>query len=108
MQCHLLSFAGPDAYARAGGIATRVTGLAQALADAGHDTHLWFIGDPEQPGHEADGQLHLHRWCQWISRYHPGGVYDGEEGKRLDYAASLVPFLVQDGLLPALRRGERR
>jgi glycosyltransferase involved in cell wall biosynthesis len=47
----------------------------------------------------------LHRWCQWISRYHPGGVYDGEEGKRADYAQSLPPVLCRDVLLPHLRRG---
>ena len=32
MQVHMLSFEGPDAYAQAGGLATRVTGLAAALA----------------------------------------------------------------------------
>jgi ribosome-associated translation inhibitor RaiA len=107
MHFHLLSFEGPDDYARAGGIATRITGLARALAEAGYDTHLWFIGDPDRPGHEHHDQLWLHRWCQWISRYHPAGVYDGEEGKRLDYAASLPPFLLRDVLLPTLRQGER-
>jgi hypothetical protein len=45
-QFHILSFEGPDPYARAGGIATRITGLARALAGAGHETHLWFVGDP--------------------------------------------------------------
>ncbi|TFG91438.1 MAG: glycosyltransferase family 1 protein [Myxococcales bacterium] len=50
MQFHLLSFEGPDPYARAGGIATRVEGLARALADLGLETHLWFIGDPDLPG----------------------------------------------------------
>ena len=92
MQVHILSFEGPDTYARAGGLATRVTGLAAALAAAGCETHLWFIGDPALPGHETRGRLRLHRWCQWISRYHPAGVYDGEEGKHADYAASLPPF----------------
>ena len=52
MQFHILSFEGPDPYAQAGGIASRVTGLARALADTGFDTHLWFVGDPELPGHE--------------------------------------------------------
>jgi glycosyltransferase involved in cell wall biosynthesis/ribosome-associated translation inhibitor RaiA len=107
MQFHLLSFEGPDGYAWAGGVASRVSGLALALAEAGFDTHLWFVGDPDLPGHETHGQLHLHRWCQWISRYHPAGVYDGEEGKRADYAGSLPPFLLQEVLLPTLRRGER-
>ncbi|MFO7288037.1 MAG: glycosyltransferase family 4 protein, partial [Gammaproteobacteria bacterium] len=107
MQFHILSFEGPDPYARAGGLATRADGLARTLADLGFDTHLWFVGDPELPGHEDDGQLHLHRWAQWISRYHPGGVYDGEWGKHEDYSRSLPPYLVDEVLLPAVRRGER-
>ena len=61
IQFHVLSFEGPDAYAQAGGIATRVSGLAQALAEANLATHLWFIGDPDLPGHETRGRLHLHR-----------------------------------------------
>jgi glycosyltransferase involved in cell wall biosynthesis len=65
------------------------------------------VGDPSLAGHEVHGQLHLHRWCQWISRYHPGGVYDGEEGKHTDYGASLPPFLCQKLLLPHLRQGGR-
>jgi glycosyltransferase involved in cell wall biosynthesis len=107
VRIHLLSFEGPDDYARAGGIATRITGLARALAGAGNETHLWFIGDPELPGHDEQADVHLHRWCRWISRYHPGGVYEGEEGKRLDYVASLPPFLVERFLAPALREGQR-
>ena len=88
MQFHVLAFEGPDAYARAGGIASRVTGLTQALTAQGDETHLWFVGDPHAPGHETIGPLHLHRWCQWISQHHAAGVYDGEEGKRADYASS--------------------
>jgi len=107
LQFHVLSFEGPDSYARAGGIASRITRLSQALADANSETHLWFVGDPHLPGYEKRGQLCLHRWCQWISRYHPAGVYDGEEGKRADYAASLPPFLLREVLLPHLQRGER-
>ena len=107
MQFHILSFEGPDRYARAGGIASRITGLSQALADARFETHIWFIGDPQLLGHENRGRLFLHRWCQWISQYHPAGVYDGEEGKRADYAASLPPFLLGEILLPHLRRGRR-
>jgi D-inositol-3-phosphate glycosyltransferase len=107
-QVHVLSFEGPDPYARAGGIATRVTGLAEALAEAGCDTHLWFIGDPALPGEERVGNLALHRWGQWISRYHPGGVYDGEEGKQADYGASLPPFLVREVLLPHLAHAGNR
>lgn len=80
MQFHVLSFEGPDPYARAGGLATRVAGLSKTLAQLGFETHLWFIGDPSEPGHERRGELHLHRWAQWISRRHPGGVYEGEFG----------------------------
>lgn len=101
-QFHVLSFEGPDAYSRAGGIASRITGLTQTLADVGFDTHLWFVGDPERPGHERLGNLSLHRWCQWISRYHGGGVYQGEEPKRTDYVRSLPPYLVKEILLPKL------
>jgi D-inositol-3-phosphate glycosyltransferase len=106
MQFHVLSFEGPDPYARAGGIGSRVSGLADALSRIGFETHLWFVGDPDLPGHESRGNLDLHRWCQWISRHHPAGVYDGEEGKRSDYASSLPPYL-RELLLPALHRGER-
>jgi glycosyltransferase involved in cell wall biosynthesis len=105
VQFHVLSFEGPDVYARAGGIASRIEGLAGALAWLGFETHLWFIGDPALAGHESQGQLHLHRWCQWISRYHPAGVYDGEEGKRTDFAASLPPYLLSQVLRPHLVQG---
>jgi glycosyltransferase involved in cell wall biosynthesis len=105
MQLHVLSFEGPDGYARAGGIASRIDGLTRALVGLGLDTHLWFVGDPELPGHEESHGVALHRWCQWISRHHPGGVYDGEEGKRLDFASSLPPFLMREALRPHLERG---
>jgi glycosyltransferase involved in cell wall biosynthesis len=108
VQFHVLSFEGPDGYARAGGIATRITGLTEALANAGFETHLWFVGDPNLCGHETRGQLRLHRWCQWISRHHPGGVYDGEEGKRADYVSSLPPFLIRESLLPFLGQPRKR
>jgi glycosyltransferase involved in cell wall biosynthesis len=105
MQFHILSFEGPDAYSKAGGIASRVSGLVRALADAGYETHLWFVGDPALPDRETQGNLHLHRWCQWISQHHPAGVYDGEEGKRADYVASLPPYLLDQVLLPYIQHG---
>jgi glycosyltransferase involved in cell wall biosynthesis len=105
MQFHVLAFEGPDAYACAGGVASRVTGLTQALAAKGYETHLWFVGDPYAAGYDIRGMLHLHRWCQWISLYHPAGVYDGEEGKRADYATSLPPFLMREVLWPYVRAG---
>jgi hypothetical protein len=95
MQVHILSFEGPDAYARAGGIATRVTGLAAA----GCDTHLWFIDDPGLHEHEIRGHLRLHRWCQWISRYHLAGMYDGEEGRHADYAVLHLDWLLRTSRL---------
>ncbi len=104
MQFHLLSFEGPDAYARAGGLASRVCGLAEALAAAECDTHLWFVGDPDLPGVERTGNLHLHRWCQWISHYHRRGVYDGEEGKAADFASSLPPHLLAEFFLPRIEQ----
>lgn len=87
----LLSFEGPDVYSQAGGLGVRMAELSRALAEEGHEAHLFFVGDPELPGEEKkfDGKLTYHRWCQWISRYHPGGVYDGEDGKRLNYQSSL-------------------
>jgi len=107
-QFHLVSFEGPDAYSRVGGLATRVEGLAAALSARGHETHLWFVGSPDLPGHERLGALHLHRWCQWVSRYHPGGVYDGDHGKAGELGFSLPPFLLREVLAPHLaKRGAR-
>ena len=105
MQFHLLSFEGPDLYARAGGISTRVVGLAEALAERGFDTHLWFVGDPSGTAVEQRRRLTLHRWCQWISEYAPLGVYQDEEGKERDFAASLPPYLVKEVLGPHLEAG---
>jgi glycosyltransferase involved in cell wall biosynthesis len=104
----LLSFEGPDAYSRAGGLGSRVSGLAAALAEEGYDTHLFYIGAPDLPGYEVtpNGHLHLHRWCQWISLHHPGGVYDGEEGKLYDWNSSL-PSWIDEHLLPVLTQRHR-
>lgn len=104
-QFHLLSFEGPDDYCRAGGVASRVSGLARTLADLGYATHLWFVGDPRLPGHEQVGELRLHRWCQWISAYHASGVYAGEDDKRSDYSTSLPDFMLRHGLVRHLERG---
>ncbi len=103
----ILSFEGPDLYARAGGLGVRVTHLTETLARRGYATHLFFVGDPHAPGVETreGGQLHLHRWCQWISGYHPAGVYDGEEGKLHDFCESLPPFLISEVIQPAITRG---
>ena len=72
----ILSFEGPDVYSQAGGLGVRVKELSRALAERGFETHLFFVGDPTLPPHESalDGKLWLHRWSQWISRFHPVGV----------------------------------
>jgi glycosyltransferase involved in cell wall biosynthesis len=107
VQFHIMSFEGPDPYSRAGGLASRVDGLSETLGSLGFETHLWFIGTPGLPGHETRGNLHLHRWCQWVSKYHPSGVYDGELGKHAEYAASLPPYLLERVLQPYLEKGGR-
>jgi glycosyltransferase involved in cell wall biosynthesis len=107
VQFHILCFEGPDPYSRAGGLATRVEGLTHTLAELGYESHLWFVGDPDAPGHEERGRLHLHRWAQWVSRHHPGGVYDGEFGKHPEFSRTVPPHLLQEWLLPHLRFGGR-
>jgi glycosyltransferase involved in cell wall biosynthesis len=100
----ILSFEGPDVYSQAGGLGVRVTGMSHALAQLGYETYLYFCGDPDLPGEEdLEGGLHYRRWCQWISAQHPGGVYDGEEGKIRDWNYSLPPKLIDLVIAPALK-----
>ncbi len=103
----LLSFEGPDEYSQAGGLGVRVKELSRALAERGFETHLFFVGDPNLPTDESllDGRLWLHRWSQWISRYHRVGVYDGEDDKVADLNRSLPDALVKDYIKPAVARG---
>jgi glycosyltransferase involved in cell wall biosynthesis len=105
----LLSFEGPDPYSLAGGLGVRITNLALSLAAQGFLTHLIFIGSPDLPGREelSGGRLQLHRWCQWISRHHPLGVYDGEEGKLLDWNASLPAYIVEQIARPGVEQGRQ-
>lgn len=103
----LLSFEGPDRYSMVGGLGTRVTELSAALAAGGVRTTLIFVGDPQLPAVErASDLLEYRRWCQWISAFHPAGVYDGEWGKRDDFTASVPPFVVDSIVAPAAARGE--
>jgi glycosyltransferase involved in cell wall biosynthesis len=104
----VLSFEGPDEYSQAGGLGVRVKGLSRSLAHMGYDTHLYFCGDPDLPGEETQvaGKLHYHRWCQWISAQHRGGVYDGEEGKIRDWNASLPQSLIDNVIAPAAAVGK--
>jgi glycosyltransferase involved in cell wall biosynthesis len=105
----LVAFEGPDRYSFVGGLATRMIDLSGALLERGHRVHHLFVGDPSLPTLEEryDGQLVLERWCQWISRYHPKDVYDGEEGKYLDFSRTVPPHLAGDVVAAAAARGER-
>ena len=102
----VLSFEGPDVYSQAGGLGVRITNLSQTLAKEGFETHLFFIGDPHLAGEEIScgGRMNLHRWCQWISQYHPAGVYQGEEGKLNDYNKSIPAYLLEHIIRPAIRQ----
>ena len=104
----VLCFEGPDDYSMAGGLGDKITRLTGTLADMGFAVHHIFIGDPEMDGKEIrkDGNLVLHRWCQWISESHRGGVYDGEEWKLDDFAKSAPLFVVQDLVQPAISAGK--
>jgi glycosyltransferase involved in cell wall biosynthesis len=104
-----LSFEGTDPYSQAGGLGTRVYNMGEALAEMGFETHLFFIGDPDLPNEErhVGGKYILHRWCQWISRHHPNGVYDGEQGKVNDYSNSVPAFITKKIALPAAAKGKR-
>ncbi|HEU0027860.1 MAG TPA: glycosyltransferase [Ktedonobacterales bacterium] len=103
-----LCFEGPDVYSTAGGLGTRVTELTESLATLGYQTHLIFVGDPNKPAVEerVEGRLRIERWCQWISKYHPNGVYDGEEGKLNDYNDSVPPHVCNNIALPAIAQGK--
>lgn len=105
----VLSFEGPDSYSLAGGLGVRVSKLSQALAEQGYETHLFFVGDSDKEGVEAlcEGRLIQHRWCQWISRYHPFGVYDGEEGKVNDFTDSLPEYVVDTLAIDCNARGKQ-
>lgn len=104
----LLCFEGPDVYSTAGGLGTRVSELSEALATLGYTTHLIFIGDPTRPAveHRVDGRLVLKRWSQWISKYYPNGVYDGEEQKLYDYNESVPYHIYEEIVRPALAEGK--
>jgi len=104
----ILSFEGPDVFSQAGGLGVRVKGLSRTLARLGYPTYLYFCGDPVLPGEEdvEGGRLHLRRWCQWISAQHPGGVYEGEEGKIRDWNSSLPASLIDNVIEPAVAEGK--
>ena len=99
----VLSFEGPDRYSLAGGLGVRVTNLSQSLAHMGFKTRLISIGDPHLEGEEISngGRLIFHRWCQWISKYYPEGVYQGENEKLYDFNESVPWFVMEHIVKPA-------
>ena len=104
----ILCFEGPDQYSLAGGLGVRVANLSATLAKMGFQTHLFFIGDPalDAVEYRQNGKLVLHRMCQWISKYHPNGVYEAEEAKLYDYNES-IPRIVRDEIVkPAAAKGK--
>src|SRR5258708_14602214 len=105
----LVSFEGPDRYSFVGGLATRMNDLAEALVARGHRVRHLFVGDPALPASERrnDGTLLLERWGQWISRYPPKDVYDGEDGKWRDFSRTVPPHLLEEVIVPAARQGKR-
>ena len=106
LQFVLLSFEGPDEYAMAGGLGVRMKELALELARQGFRTHLLFVGDPDLPGREDPQEnLTLYRWCQWLSAYHRGGVYEAEESKLAEWNATLPGFVVDELVQPAAEKG---
>jgi glycosyltransferase involved in cell wall biosynthesis len=105
----LVAFEGPDRYSFVGGLATRMNDLAEALIGRGYRVRHLFVGDPTLPATELrnDGKLLLERWGQWISRYHPKDVYDGEDGKWRDFGRTVPPHLLEEVVVPAARQGKR-
>jgi glycosyltransferase involved in cell wall biosynthesis len=103
-----LCFEGPDVYSTAGGLGTRVTEFTESLAQLGYETHLIFVGDPNEPSVEqrVEGRLHLERWSQWISKYYPNGVYDGEEQKLYDFNDTVPYHVYKDIAEPAIAQGK--
>lgn len=104
----VLSFEGPDLYSLIGGLGVRATELATTLAELGFRVRLYFIGDPTMPYTESHiaGRLSYHRWAQWISAHHPGGVYDGEESKIADFTESIPDHLLDDIIGPNAAKGK--
>ena len=100
-----VSFEGPDACSLAGGPEVRVDGPAKALGSMGFPVHPFFSSDPRLRGEEMmrEGRLALHRWCHWISRYYPKGVYEGEKEKLRDFNHSVPWFVSERAVKPSAR-----
>ena len=99
-QFHMLSFEGPDCMRAAGGVATRVVGLAEALASRGFDTHLWFVGDPAAPGSRAARSTDPSPLVPVDQSPRASRGVSETRRKGTRFAASLPPILVREVLLP--------
>ena len=101
-----VSFEGPDRYSSAGGLAVRVATLGHALARAGGDVELHFVGDPELPEVETRGGVTLRRWCRTISAGAPAGVYDEQE-RKIEELCVHLPAHLCDTIATARAQGRR-
>jgi glycosyltransferase involved in cell wall biosynthesis len=101
----MVSFEGPDRYSLAGGLGVRARELTRAFAAAGYPTTLVFVGDPALPPEEVASGVRLLRWCQEVSRRHPGGVYAGEREKLDALTQSLPGALIERVIAPAVAAG---
>ncbi len=97
----LLAFEGPDLYSRVGGLASRVNGLAPALAQRGYETTLDFVGDPTSPEEEQWEGVTLHRLLQPLSEHYPKHAYDGEEEKIRALEITWPKRMLDQFLIPA-------
>lgn len=102
-----VAFEGPDRYSLAGGLGMRISELTEALAHAGYETHLFFMGSPDAPFYELRGGcLHLWRLCQEVSRKYPAGVYQGEDEKIEAFERTVPPLLLEKVARPTHQKGK--
>ncbi|MGH2542896.1 MAG: hypothetical protein ACRDIB_08870, partial [Ardenticatenaceae bacterium] len=93
----MASFEGPDPYSRAGGLGVRASELSEALAQAGFESHLFFVGAPDAPNHEVVGEnYHLWRVSQKVSRRCPQGVYQAEDEKLAEFEETVPPLILSE------------
>lgn len=104
----LLSFEGPDLYARIGGLAVRVIELGRAFAQLGATVDTFFISDQKEPEFVLDGVCY-HRCCTDISLERGLGVYSDEARKVLAFREEVIPKVealiekaLEEGRLPVV------
>ncbi len=76
---HLVAFEGLDADAQAGGVGSRLTGLARVLTEAGLESYLWFRGDLELAGPDWQWGHCLPGWGHGLRHHHPAGWWMGPQ-----------------------------